>query len=261
MSFSPCIQLSNATVGGSGLFQDSARIEQVTWSVHAGEFWVIGARPSVGKTDLLVTAAGLQKPIAGEHQLFGSRLEELSEEEREASRLRIGVVFENGGRLFNDLTVAENLALPVCYHRNCSAEEASTEVAAVLETTGLKRVAQFKPTEVSRSLHQRIALARALILKPEVLLIDNPLFNSDPFQTNWWLDFIPNLAVTHPNLTLVITTTDFRPWLEHGRQFAIIHRQQWLVLGDRHQVKQSDHPLVQTMLAGRWDSLETTDFI
>ncbi len=266
MSLSSLIEFSDATVGGSGRFLDSARIERITWSVQSGEFWVVGARPRVGKTDLLATAAGLQRPIAGECRLFGSRLEDLSDSERLAHRLRVGIVFENGGRLFSELTVEENLALPVCYHRDCSAAEAADLVARVLELTGLTRVGQLKPAHVSHPLHQRIALARALILNPDVLLIDSPLFNSDPRQTGWWLDFLPSLAAGHPllegrGLTLVVTTTDFRPWLASNRSFAIIHRQRWEVLGGLPQLEQTDHPLARSMLTGCWNDSDEADFI
>ena len=82
------------------------------WTVAAGDYWVVGGLPGTGKSDLLATAAGLQRPLRGTHLLFGEDLARLDEPALIQKRLRVGLVFENGGRLFNRLTVAENLALP-----------------------------------------------------------------------------------------------------------------------------------------------------
>ena len=109
------------------------RLQGVDWTVLPGEYWVIGGRHGTGKTDLLLTAAGLHRPTAGVLRLFGRDVTGLSEGELLQQRTRVGIVFKGGGRMFNELTVAENVALPVCYHRNCTPEEAQEEVDRTLD--------------------------------------------------------------------------------------------------------------------------------
>src|ERR1700704_5857884 len=91
-------------------------IEDVNWSVAAGEFWVVAGQEHAGKSDLIMLAAGLMLPAAGSCRLFGSETKEFGEAEL-AERLRVGLVFQ-GGLLFTQLTIAENVALPLRYQKN-----------------------------------------------------------------------------------------------------------------------------------------------
>ena len=103
------IALRAAAIPRAQVASPHAVLLDVDWGVAPGEFWVIGALPGEGKTDLLCTAAGLQRPLRGQQYLFGKDTSEMSEEELVETRLRIAMVFM-GGRLFNALTVAQNVA-------------------------------------------------------------------------------------------------------------------------------------------------------
>lgn len=245
------IELRDAEVARAEIAAPVPVLEHVNWVVSAGDFWAVGAPPGAGKTDLLSTAAGLQKPIKGVHRLFGVDTAELYEQELVEKRLRVGMVFTSG-RLFPQLTVGENLALPICYHSNWHVERAQDEVKSALALTGLERVADLRPTQVTRNLHQRIGLARALALQPEVLLVDNPLVGIDPRQSRWWIDFLCQLAQGHPKigrkLTVVVAADDFRPWLEVARQFAVIREKKLEIVGGRAEVRQSEEPIVRELL-------------
>src|SRR5437667_8016082 len=115
---------------------DRIPIEEVTWTIATGEYWAVGGLPASGKSDLLATAAGLHRPLRGFHELFGRDTAELSPEELEQERLRIGIVFGNEGRLFRSLTIAENVALPLAYHRNLNLVDTAEKVAELLELVG-----------------------------------------------------------------------------------------------------------------------------
>ena len=117
--------------------------------------------------------AGLMTPVKGSYKLFGMETQTFGEAEL-AERLRVGFVFE-GGHLFNHLTVRENVALPLQYHRDLPSAAAAQEVQTLLELMELTPLADITPPNISDNWRQRAALARALILKPEVLLLDNPL--------------------------------------------------------------------------------------
>ena len=229
-------------------------LSQVTWSVGTGDYWIVGGSASSGKSDLLTTAAGLLRPRRGTHRLFGRELTALSEEDLVRLRVRVGLVFEGEGRLFNRLTVMENLALPLCYHRNCDLAGVADRVEAMLEFTGLSSFAHNTPENVTRAFRQRIVLARALMLEPEVLFLDSPLRGQDPRQTRWWLDFRSRLragrapAATQP-MTLVVSADNLSPWLEHAEQFAVIAERRVIGLGDRAQVRRCSDGAVRELLA------------
>ena len=94
---------------------------------------------------------------------------------------------------------------------------------------------------------------RALVLKPELLLVDDPLAGLDPRHTNWWLGFLDALCRGHPLLegrpiTVVVTTADLRPWKGHARQFAVLKNQKLSVLGSWSQLESGTNELVQELL-------------
>ena len=210
--------------------------------------------PAAGKSVLLATAAGLQQPEEGRQFLFGQETGLMAEEELLAARRRVGLVFADGGRLFNHSTVAENVGLPLCYHRNCTLAEVWEPVEAILELTGLRPLAHNTPGMIGRGWRQRAGLARALALKPEVLLLDNPVAGLDPRQTRWWLELLASLFAGHPlmegkKMTLVVAAGDLRPWVDHGRQFALLQQNRLLSLGDRAALAMSAEPLLHELLA------------
>lgn len=249
----PLIELADVTIA-SALEPDVALVEGVNWRLRPGEYWAVGGLHWAGKSDWLTTVAGLQRPTAGAHYLFGEESSQLTQDELVAARLRVGLVFENGGRLFTHMTVEENIALPLRYHRNCPPEETRESVGAVLELAGLGELARHSTGQLNRSWRQRVALARALVLQPEVLLLDNPLAGLDPRQTRWWLDTLAALNAGHPwlagrSLTLAVTTDDLRPWRDRARQFALLQRRHWVELGGQGDLSSSSETVVLDFLS------------
>lgn len=258
----PVIELIDADVTGAELQSNTVRVKDVNWSIHARDFWVVGGLPGTGKTDLIVTAAGLQRPSKGVHLVFGQDFYHLGEDEQLRDRLRIGVVFQNGGRLFHQHTVLENLALPMCYHHNIALEEARERVKTILQLTDLAGLERRRPGVLTRNIHQRIALARALMLDPEVLLIDNPLAGIDARQRYWWLDFLPHLAkgvkeFLHRPMTIVVTTDDFRPWRTLGTHFALVNAKKWSIIGSRAELDATQDPAIREVLAPDFERQES----
>ncbi len=232
-------------------------IDHVTWTVHRGECWIVGGLPASGKSDLLTTSAGLMRPVAGTVRLFGSEIIGLHEEERLEIQLRVGIVFGNGGRLFNDLTVAQNLSLPLCYHRNCEMGSTDDRVRKILSAMGLSAVAERTPLWINRGLRQRVALARALVLAPELLFLDNPLAGLDPRESRWWLEFLGRLMrdddlLEGRTLTMVACTDDLQPWSLRGQHFAYIDRKRLIPVGNRIDLSQHDNPALRELLPGDW---------
>jgi ABC-type transporter Mla maintaining outer membrane lipid asymmetry ATPase subunit MlaF len=190
-------------------------------------------------------------PQQGRYRFFGEDMP-IFEDERLNERLRLGLVFD-GGQLFNHLTVAENVALPLRYRHNLSRNEAAAAVSELLEGTGLAPWAERTPGALGRSWQKRAGLARALALKPEALLVDNPLAGLDPRHVGWWLGFLDQLSKGHSlmqgrPLTLVVTTADFRPWQGHARQFAILRNHGFEVLGTWAQLESASADVLRELL-------------
>lgn len=216
----------------------------VNWEVRRDDFWVIGGLHGSGKTDLLLTAAGLQKPGHGNVTIFGQDQAHVDERKLLEERKRIGVVFENGGRMFRNLTVIENIALPLRYHENLSEKNAFDRILPIVEMTGLAPFAHNTIGALSVPWQQRVGFARALALRPEILLIDKPTLG--PRYVGWWLDFLQKLhsgALLNQAITIVLTTEDFRDWSAMGTRFAMIKGKRWQILGGKAELARSQDEL------------------
>lgn len=225
--------------------------EDVNWTVGAGEFWVVGAPQHSGKTDFLMTVGGLTTPTAGQYYFLGEEMP-IFEEQRLRHRLKLGFVFD-GGQLFGQLTAAENIALPLRYHRGLSSSEIEARVQMLTELTELGPWASNPPATMGRSWQQRTGLARALALRPEVLLVDSPLTGLDARHSDWWLNFLDGLHQGHPcmdgkPITLIVTADDLRPWRKPATHVACLMNKQLLTLGDWSSVESSEAEVVKDLL-------------
>ena len=245
------LEMVDVTVG-SLANPDGISLEAVDWKVAVGDYWVVGGLQASGKSDLLATATGAMPPLRGTLRVFGQELGAAFDHEHLPTRLRLGLVFD-GGRLLNHLTVSENVALPIRYHHNLSAAAAEPSTNALLELIGLSGSGYSMPGAMRPNMRQRVGLARALALKPEVLLLDNPLTGLDPRDIAWWLDLIDQLCAGHPivdrrPMTLVVTDDNFRPWKDRARQFAILKNKSFVAIGGRSELTTSADSLVQELL-------------
>ncbi|HUR45180.1 MAG TPA: ATP-binding cassette domain-containing protein, partial [Candidatus Saccharimonadales bacterium] len=114
-------------------------------------------------------------------------------------------------------------------------EEVILRVEALLEFVDMRDRGAALPMALSRNWQQRVGLARALVLKPDILLFDTPLTGLDPRDAGWWLDIIDDLAKGHPLLdnhpaTVVATADDLRPWRPRARQFGLLRNGTLLVV-------------------------------
>lgn len=228
-------------------------LEPVDWRVGAGECWVVAGLQGSGKTTLLETVAGLHQLARGTLRLLGEPVPLGSGEALAVLRRRVGIVFEGSGRLFPSLTVLENVMLPLRYHHDLSLAQAAAELAPLVAALHVERLSNFLPAKLTRAWSRRVALARALALRPEVLLLDNPLEGLDATHLRWWRGFLEELRAGHPwfggrPVTLLIATDELRPLLHVGQWFALAGEGRWRILGDRAAVLADPEPAVRELL-------------
>lgn len=248
--YQPVIEMRGVSAGAIRDL-NSTIAEDVNWTVRAGDFWVIGGLQGAGKSDFLMMAGGLTPPSGGSYRFLGHDMP-MFDEEQLPERLRLGFVFD-GGQLFNHLTVGENVSLPIRYHHNLHKGEAHEEVQRMLDWTELAAWADSTPSAMSRNWQKRVGLARALMLRPEVLLLDNPLAGLDLRHRGWWLNVLEQLSRGHEWLsgrpmTLVITASDLRQWRGRAKQFAVLREKRFTILGEWGQVEAANVELIDELL-------------
>jgi len=177
-------------------------LDGVDVEIHAGEAVAVIGPSGSGKTTLLNVLAGLDTPTEGELSIGGQRVDGLSEEKLTVIRRGFfGFVFQNF-HLIPTLTVAENIALPLLFLRR---PLVSQELQKVLEAVGLSDRAHHRPRELSGGQMQRVAIGRALIVKPRVLVADEPTGNLDTPNAEAIMSLFLEL-VQRDGLTLLLST-------------------------------------------------------
>ncbi len=247
----PVIEMCDVAVPAFG---DPAQVvvRKVNWSVAPGDYWIVGGLHGTGKSDLLMMTAGLIAPAHGAYRFYTQEMPIL-EESRLQTRLRLGFVFD-GGRVFSRLSVAENVALPLRYHRDMTSAEAAAQAQKVLKLTGLDQFAELNAGVLGRAWQKRVGLARAIILQPDVLLIDNPLSGLDARHAHWWLHFLDAVWAGHEfwggkPVTLIVTSDTLSPWRGHACQIALLKDKEFVVLGGWDQMTKVAEPELKQVLA------------
>ncbi len=190
-------------------FDEHRVLRDINLTVTRGETLAVIGESGCGKTVLLKTIIGLLAPTAGQVLFDGRDLSRLPERELTRQRTRFGFVFQQAA-LFDSLTVAQNVAFPLCEHTRKSKEEIHRIVVDRLAEVGLpEAVLSKKPAELSGGMRKRVGLARAMAMNPEIILYDEPTTGLDPIMSDVINELILNTRRHHP-ATAVVVTHDMR---------------------------------------------------
>jgi phospholipid/cholesterol/gamma-HCH transport system ATP-binding protein len=225
----------------------------VDLNIREGENMVIIGRSGGGKSVLLKHILGLMRPDAGQIWFRDKDLAQLSEEEMVPLRKETGMLFQNGA-LFDSLSVGENVAFPLREHgTNLDEKHIQSEVARALKIVDLPNQEQKWPSELSGGMRKRVALARAAIAKPALMLYDEPTSGLDPVVA----DSINKLMVrlgAELNMTSVIVTHDMVSAREVGDRIAMLYEGRIYCVDVPDVVLGSQDPIVKRFVNGISDA-------
>ncbi len=223
--------------------------ENLDLDVRTGEILGVVGGSGTGKTVLLRTIVGLNRPSSGQIRVLGEDLEELSASARSLVEQRLGVLFQ-GGALFTSLNLQENVAVPLIEHADLSRPDAEHLARLKLALTGLPPEAALKyPAELSGGMVKRAALARALALDPEVLFLDEPTAGLDPIGAAAFDRLILTLRDAL-GFTVFLVTHDLDTLYSTCDRIAVLAKKQVLVADRLDRVAAFDDPWIQDYFNG-----------
>ena len=194
------IEIKNLSIS----FGDQKILKSIDLTIRENQITIIVGQSGTGKSVLMKCIEGLIKPIEGSVIIDEKNLYELSKLELNETRKKMAMLFQ-GSALLDSLNVYQNVALPLIEHTDLSEDAILKEVKEKLELVGLKDILTKMPSELSGGMKKRVALARAIILKPKYVIYDEPTTGLDPIIAEEISDLILKLQEEYDIASIIIT--------------------------------------------------------
>jgi len=197
-------------------------IENVTATMNAGQCNLIIGSSGSGKTVFMKCLVGLFQPDSGDILYGGQNFTQMNNEHKKEVRKQIGMLFQ-GSALFSSMTVEENIVFPLDMFTNNTRKEKLDRVNEVLERVNLSGANKKFPAELSGGMMKRVGIARAIVLNPKYLFVDEPNSGLDP-QTSGLIDKLIKEITDEYNITTVINTHDMNSVMEIGDHIIYMYK-------------------------------------
>ncbi len=194
-------------------------LEDVSFTVQEGETFVILGPSGAGKSSILKVLLGLWKPDSGSVFIKGAEMSSLNENQMMPLRKKIGIVFQ-GNALFDSLNVQDNISYFLKERNSISERDIDRRVKECLAFVNLENAENLYPEELSGGMKKRVAIARAIAFKPDIILYDEPTTGIDPINVKILEDLI--LKIQNEGTTSIIVTHYVTSALRLGNSFALI---------------------------------------
>ena len=229
-------------------FGDHVVLQDVNLEVRRGETLVILGGSGSGKSTLLKLMTGGLRVSGGNIVVEGRNICGMTPAELDAYRRSIGVLFQSGA-LFNSMTVAENVALPMREHTDLPDDMIDLIVKMKLEIVGLRDAADRQPAEISGGMKKRAGLARAMALDPKILFYDEPSAGLDPV-TVAQVDNLMNHIRDTVGVTNVVVTHEMTSAFRVADRMVLLDQGRFVADGTPDEMKNSDDPVVKQFIHG-----------
>jgi phospholipid/cholesterol/gamma-HCH transport system ATP-binding protein len=231
-------------------FGDNTVLGGIWLEVDRGETLVVMGGSGQGKSTILRIILGLLEPDSGRVYVHGVNVSHASQEVLDQVRRQIGMVFQ-GGALFDSLTVGDNLAFRLHEEKGHDEDEIDGLVEEKLSFVDLEpKVANLMPAELSGGMRKRVALARAIMGSPRIVLYDEPTTGLDPITAETITTLINKLR-DQQGVASIVVTHDIGAALAVGDRFAMLKDGDIIFEGDAEEVLATDNPDVRSFLDAR----------
>ena len=229
-------------------FEDRPVLDGVNLKINTGETTVIIGRSGCGKSVLLKHIIGLLKPDSGKIMIDGKDVARMDDKELNILRMQFGMLFQ-GAALFDSLNILENVGFGMIEHTNASHDAIAKRVKECLELVGLRGIEKTKPAELSGGMRKRVGLARAICLRPQIMLYDEPTTGVDPIMGDSVNDLIIELH-NKLKVTSIAVTHDMTSAYKIADRIAMLYNGKIIASGTPDEIKNSKDPVVKQFVTG-----------
>jgi phospholipid/cholesterol/gamma-HCH transport system ATP-binding protein len=230
-------------------FGDNAVLKGVDLSIYEGQVTAIIGKSGIGKSVLLKHIIGLLEPDAGEILFQGQAIKAMTAAERRALKMKFSYMFQ-GTALFDSMTVYQNVALPLQEKGRVPVREIESRVRDKLAELDLAGIEDKYPSQLSGGMKKRVAMARALVTNPQIVLFDEPTTGLDPIRKNAAHAMIAQYQKTF-GFTGVMVSHEIPDVFTISQRIALLDKGRIIFQGSPEDIQNSTEPLIRQFIRGQ----------